>query len=139
MSSSADRYKSHNESSSIDDEHEEIIMLINGFDELLRQGGTAEQIIDLFAVVLWNIRSHFESEEQFMLKHSYADYQSHKTEHDRLLDELGGIMKDCENGAYADRHLSLAERFTDWFNAHLAEMDAPMIAFEHQKQGDTDA
>ena len=137
MSSSADRYKSHNVSNSVDDEHQEIIKLVKGFDELLRQGGTAEQIIDLFAVVLWNIRSPFESEEQLMLQNSYAGYQPHKTEHDRLLDELSGIMADYENGAYADRHLSLAERFTDWFEAHLAEMDAPMIAFEHQKQGDT--
>ena len=134
MSSSGDRAKFHVKAKTIDDEHHEIIMLVNGFDELLRRGGTAEQIVDLFAVVLWNIRSHFETEERLMLKHTYTGYQSHKAEHDRLLDELSGIMSDCENGAYADGHSSLAKRITDWFNAHLAVMDAPMIEFEHQNR-----
>jgi len=134
MSSSTDREKSRIKVKSIDDEHHEIIALVSGFDELLRQDGTAEQVIDLFAVVLWNIRSHFETEEQLMLEHTYVNYQAHKAEHDRLLEELSGIMTDCENGAYAHRHLSLAERITAWFNTHLAAMDAPMIEFEHQKR-----
>lgn len=139
MSSAADRGISHNTSNTIDDEHQEIIMLINGFDELLREGGTAEQIIDLFAVVLWNIRSHFETEERLMLKHTYANYQSHKAEHDRLLEELTGVMTDCENGTYTDRTQSLAKRITDWLNAHLAKMDAPMIEFEHKVLEDQNA
>lgn len=132
MSSTEDRAKSRQASTLIDDEHREIIMLVNGFDELLRQGGSAERIIDLFAVVLWNIRTHFEAEERLMREHAYADYQVHKAEHDRLLDELNGIMSDCERGAYNDRYLSLAGRISDWLNAHLEKMDAPLVDFEHQ-------
>ena len=133
MSSAAQPTLSPSNMSSIDEEHREIIQLIQEFDELLGAGGTAEQVIDLFAVVLSNIKSHFEEEEQIMLKSNFAGYQPHKTEHDRLLDELNGIMKDCEQGAYADRHLTLARRITDWFTTHLEQMDAPMIEFEHQQ------
>lgn len=118
---------------SIDIEHREIIQLINDFDALLRQGGTAEQVVDLFAVVLSNIKSHFEEEEKIMLKDGYDGHEVHKAEHDRLLDELRETMKDCEHGDYADRHLTLARRITDWFESHLEKMDAPMIEFEHRQ------
>ena len=117
---------------SIDEEHREIIDLMHEFDGLLSKGGSKEQVVDLFAVVLSNIKSHFEDEERLMLKSDYAGYQSHKAEHDRLLDELNETMKNCEHGAYADRHMTLARRITDWFTTHLDKMDAPMIEHEHR-------
>ena len=67
-----------------------------------------------------------------MLESRYEGYQSHKAEHDSLLDELRETMKDCEKGAYADRHMTLARRITDWFTAHLERMDAPMIEAGHK-------
>ncbi|MDA1324516.1 MAG: hemerythrin family protein [Proteobacteria bacterium] len=134
MSSAVQPAISHFGLESIDEEHRDIIQLVHEFDALLCEGGTADQIIDLFAVVLSNIKLHFEDEERLMLRSNFADFQSHKTEHDCLLDELNGIMKDCERGAYADRHQMLAKRITDWFKTHLKKMDAPMIEFEHRQQ-----
>lgn len=131
MSTAATLMPSPSGSEDIDDEHREILQLIADFDALLRRGGTKDQIVDLFAVVLFNIRSHFETEEHLMLEHAYADYDAHKAEHDDLLRELNEIMTDCEFGAYADRHLALAQRVSDWFSAHTEKTDAPMIAFEH--------
>lgn len=136
MHSTMDHETSRSRFESIDDEHREIILLIHEFDELLCRGGTKEQIIDLFAVVHSNIKSHFNAEEQLMRKHTYADYQAHKADHDRLLDQLDEIMTDYERGAHADRHLSLAKRITDWFAVHFAKMDAAMIDFEHRGHGE---
>ena len=123
------------ESQPIDQEHREILRLIAEFDQLLRKGGTKDRIIDLFAVVLWNIKSHFKTEEQLMLAHASPNYDVHKAEHDRLLNELGAIMEDGAFGAQADRHLTLAKRISDWFSTHLEKVDAPLIAFEHRQHG----
>lgn len=119
---------------SIDDEHREIIDLIHQFDTLLRQGSSVEQVVDLFAVVLSNTRSHFREEEQYMLEVGHDGYRAHKEAHDRLLDELEDTMKDCEDGAYSHRYLKLAQRVSDWFVVHMQKMDEPML-----NAGGTDA
>lgn len=119
----------------LDDEHREIVRLVREFDDLLGRGGSADQIVDLFAVLLANIRSHFADEERLMDDTGYAGYPSHKAAHDSLLDELNGAMIDCEHGAYADRYRALSRRITDWLTEHMDRMDAPLIEAEHRRRG----
>ena len=102
---------------------------------MLSSGGAADQVVDLFAVLLANIRSHFADEDRLMGETGYAGYSSHKAAHDRLLDELNGTMIDCEHGAYADRYKALSRRITDWLTDHMDRMDAPLIEAEHRRQG----
>jgi hemerythrin len=119
----------------IDHEHREIIALIEEFHDLLTEGGSQNQIVDLFGVVLAHVRSHFKSEERFMCEVGYGGYAAHKADHDRLLEELGEVMIDCEHGAHAGRHLTLAERVTDWFANHFETMDAKIDGAQHTLQG----
>ena len=128
-----DTSASPNASEFIDEEHREIISLIREFDELLSQGGTKEQLVDLFAVAFSNIKSHFQAEEAWMREFSYARYQAHKTDHDNLIDELCVIMWDLERGAYSEQHSKLGQRVADWFDSHFEMMDAAMIKFAHQQ------
>ena len=132
MHTAVDTGMSASASESIDEEHREIISLIHQFDELLSEGGTKEQVVDLFAVALSNIKSHFEFEERWMREISYVNYQAHKIEHDYLIDELCEVMTNFERGAYSAQHSKLASRFIDWFAVHFEKMDAPMIEFAHQ-------
>ena len=119
----------------LDDEHREIIQLVHDFDDLLNNGGSADQVVDLFAVLLANMKSHFADEERLMAETGYAGYSAHKASHDRLLDDLDGTMVDCEHGAYADRHKALSRHITDWLSEHMERMDAPLIEAEHRRQG----
>lgn len=135
MSSAVQSAATGTELECLDDEHQEIIRLVHDFDGLLSAGGTTEQVIDLFAVVLANIKHHFDDEERLMRKWGYDDYAAHKAAHDRLLEELKEVMTDCEKGAYAERHGALARRISEWFSAHLERMDAALIEAGHGHKG----
>ena len=111
----------------IDDEHLEIIRLVRDFDNLLRQGGTTEQTIDLFAVVITNIKEHFSFEEQYMREQNHGLYKEHRGDHIRLIEDLDAIMADLERGAHIGRHHRLAEWIAEWFDNHFSRFDALML------------
>ena len=50
-------------------------------------------------------------------------YANHKSEHERLLDDIQDIMEDYERGAYEDAEAVLAERLRRWFGGHFTTKD----------------
>jgi hemerythrin len=62
-----------------------------------------------------------------MRKHAYDEYEAHKAEHERLLDEIRDIM-DSASTAYAS---SLSTVVRDWFVNHFKSKDARL----HKKLG----
>jgi hemerythrin len=55
-----------------------------------------------------------------MRKHRYDEYEAHKAEHERLLDEIRDIM----DGAEEDYGAALSETVRDWFVNHFKSKDA---------------
>lgn len=72
---------------SVDIESLETICIIDKPYSHLRQDETAEQVVDLFAVVLPYYGSHFEEKEPLTLNPGDDGDQRHAVWHDRLLDE----------------------------------------------------
>lgn len=107
----------------VDADHREMIGLINDFHDLLLQGGTRAEIIDLLSVVSANINIHFKAEEEAMRRIDYPDYRIHKADHDRLLEEINEIARDYEADNYLNRQMALGARVRDWFDTHFFDMD----------------
>jgi hemerythrin-like metal-binding protein len=121
---------------SVDEDHRQIIKLINDFHDLLLQGGSRAEVIDLLGVVYTNIRSHFVSEEEIMRSMDYPDYRIHKADHDRLLEEIDEISSDYEAGKYFNKPLALADRLKNWFDTHFFDMDGKLHRLEHREKAD---
>jgi hemerythrin len=62
-----------------------------------------------------------------MRKHAYDEYEAHKAEHEKLLDEIRDIM----DGATADYGSALSATVRDWFVNHFKSKDARL----HKKLG----
>ena len=58
-----------------------------------------------------------------MRERSYDQLVQHKTDHERLLDEIRDIMEDFEASAGFDER-SLAQRLDAWFSRHFETHDA---------------
>jgi len=108
----------------VDHEHRELIDLINALHGQLASDARAETISEFLGEVFARISAHFALEETIMRKHSYDQYEDHKTDHEKLLDDIRDIMDDFEAGKYLAYDEALAAAVHDWFVDHFKTRDA---------------
>lgn len=108
---------------SMDDEHREMIDLINTTYEKLESNSDAIQIEACLGEILSTISAHFALEERMMRRSQYAEYQAHKNDHEELLEQIRDLMDDffADSGAGTER---LEQSLSDWFAGHFATFDA---------------
>ena len=107
----------------MDDEHREMMNLINDVYAKLASDPSAVQVDDCLGVVYNTISMHFALEEKLMRENHYSEYEAHKDEHEELLDQLRDLMDDF----HADPKSGgtrLASSLSDWFAGHFSTFDA---------------
>ena len=107
----------------VDHEHQEIIALINKLHDAMSGDNATISVIDFLGEIYTHISAHFALEEKIMQSHKYDQYTDHKSDHERLLDELRDIMDDYEENAYfSDKEF--ATHVERWFTDHFKTRDA---------------
>ena len=108
---------------SMDDEHREMIELINDVYAKLGAAPDAAAIENCLETIFTTISMHFALEERIMRDCGYDEYADHKDDHEDLLDEIRDLMDefvaDTDKGAKL-----LEERLSAWFGNHFASFDA---------------
>ncbi len=72
----------------IDDEHKQLIKLINDAGQALEQRENREALLHVLDELVQYTRDHFAREEIIQLKIKYPDYVEHKLEHQELVQKL---------------------------------------------------
>ena len=107
----------------VDHEHRELIELINALYESLEGAQSEIAVAEFLGELYARIAAHFALEEKIMRDSDYDEYEDHKADHERLLDDIRDLMDDYENGVYVD-----VERFgrllDEWFSEHFRTRDA---------------
>ena len=109
---------------SIDHEHRELIALINEIHDKVDSDLHKSAVLEFFGALHASISSHFALEEVIMRAAGYDEYEAHKEEHERLLDDIRDIMDaydTAEGNTYRD---SLSGHLEEWFSEHFRTMDA---------------
>jgi len=108
---------------SVDHEHKEMINLINTVYDNLSSNAPKEQIEDFLGEIYTKISAHFALEEKIMKVKGYDEYEEHKQDHERLLDEIRDIMDFYQtDGYFSDK--DLADQLERWFSEHFRTRDA---------------
>ena len=115
----------------VDHEHQELVEIINALHAEIEGGAGPERVHDFLGEVFAKIAAHFALEESIMRKHAYDEYEAHKAEHERLLDDLRDIMDEVEAGSPEDYRRALSGTVRDWFVNHFKSKDARL----HKKLG----
>jgi len=115
----------------IDHEHREIVHRLNTFFAFAACGGTGEEAITRLGEVYAWISAHFALEENIMRAHSYDQFEDHKDDHERLLDDIRDIMDECRAGTFTGRDVALQERLEAWFVGHFKLMDSRLHRMLH--------
>ena len=108
----------------VDHEHRELVELLNQLHAELGRDAPADTVSAFLGEVFARISAHFALEESIMRKHDYDQYIDHKTDHEKLLDDIRDIMDDFEAGEYTAYDEALANAVRDWFINHFKTKDA---------------
>jgi hemerythrin len=109
----------------VDHDHQELIALINELYGRLHTDPTIDEIADFLGEVYARIAAHFALEERIMRDRNYDQYADHKTDHERLLDEIADMIDRCESGEL-QKPETLGPLLDRWFSEHFKTRDARM-------------
>ena len=107
----------------VDHEHQELIGLINDLHDAMSGEDASVTVMDFLGEIYAHVAAHFALEEKIMRKQHYDQYQDHKDDHERLLDEIRDIMDDYEESAYFSDE-EFASQLGHWFTNHFKNKDA---------------
>ncbi len=108
----------------VDLEHRELVDLINELHGQLGSDAEPDTVSAFLGEVFARISAHFALEESVMRKHNYDEYEAHKTDHEKLLDDIRDIMDDFEAGQFDNYDEALSGAVRDWFVNHFKTKDA---------------
>ncbi len=107
----------------VDHEHRELIALINALHGRLTAPGDDVGVAEFLGELHAQISAHFALEERVMRSRRYPALESHKADHERLLDEIRDIMDGYDlHGRYDPDALGAA--LDAWFSVHFRTHDA---------------
>lgn len=107
----------------VDEEHKELISHINQLYDQLALPMDVIAIESLLAELQADISAHFALEELLMEQAGFAEYEAHKRDHQRLLDEIDDLIFQFEEDSETGRKL-LKSTLSDWFGIHFTSFDA---------------
>lgn len=105
-----------------DDEHKQLIALVNQLHDAMKMGQGKQVIGDILRGLISYTRNHFASEERLMKSHAFPEYEKHKKEHNQLTLSVLDLQKEYEAGN-APLSQSVMAFLKDWLTDHIQGMD----------------
>ncbi len=118
----------------IDSQHETLISQINAIHEAMLQGADKADLDGLLSQLLEHTRSHFAYEEDLMSRYRYAEYETHRSEHNRLLEHLEDMVVRYRSGELL-LSFAIVVELKGWATIHIEKSDKPLGVFLSNKHG----
>ncbi len=112
----------------LDYEHRKLVEVMEALCNSFDRAGSAGEVSDLFATLHAGASAHFALEESIMREKKYPFYDTHKADHERLLDKIRFMMEAYEDGMCTDCGTSLQTCLETWFAGHVADADTGLRA-----------
>jgi hemerythrin len=113
---------------SIDEQHNKLIELINNFYENIESSSNNDNILKLIGGLKDYTQIHFATEEKYMLRHNYSDYNAHKKEHDMFVSKIRAIEEKIRQGKLVVS-FEITGFLKDWLKNHIQITDKKYSSF----------
>jgi hemerythrin-like metal-binding protein len=117
----------------IDDQHKELVKLINSLYESIQEGHASETVDITLNRLLQYVEVHFETEELAMQKRYYPDYKNHLSLHEEFRTKVLDLKKEQLQGKEIAT-FELLNFLADWLRNHIAHQDALFGKFVHDTE-----
>ncbi len=116
----------------IDSQHKQLFELISRFYEAICQKEAKRGMSEALQGLVDYTKTHFMTEEAYMLKYDYPLYKGHKLEHDIFIEKVAGFQTRFQEGRLLIP-AELANFFRDWLSKHILVKDQDYAPFLHKK------
>lgn len=107
----------------VDHEHVRLIDLVNEAGDALAGTAGRADVESCLGEIYARVAAHFALEESMMRAKGYDEYDDHKADHERLLDEIREIMESARDTPRERLAGELGERLKSWFVVHFKTKD----------------
>jgi methyl-accepting chemotaxis protein len=112
---------------SIDDQHQELIRLINELHAACLAGTATEKLIPQLEFIGRYAVSHFSHEENTMTRHQCPAAAQNKAAHAKFLADYQRMMGQAKSGgANTSLAIELKKMLADWLSAHICKIDSQL-------------
>ena len=111
---------------SLDYEHRKLVGVMEALCDSFDNAPSTGAVSDSFDVLYAQVSAHFAREERLMREKRYAFYDAHKTDHERLLEQIRHMMEAYEEGKCADCGMSLRTCLETWLADHVRNADTAL-------------
>lgn len=108
---------------SIDEQHQQLIDLINRLNVAMAQGEPASVIADILNGLTQYTKIHFAYEEKLFDMHGYPESDSHSAEHQKMIDRVDQFHFEFEQDPSGAISLELMQFLTNWLTGHIQGSD----------------
>ena len=105
----------------MDQDHQQIIALMNSLDQAHEKKAGVAEIDRAFKTLANFTRKHFSDEEAYMEKIGYTGLQSHKMIHAKLLASMDEHYQKFRSSSQLDEQVFIFLRF--WLKSHICGID----------------
>ena len=107
----------------VDHDHRNLIDKINAIYGSLGLQMDILKVEAMLSDLQADISEHFALEELLMHQAGFVEYETHKQDHESLLDQINDLIFSFSEDPHAGREL-LTSQLSDWFGRHFTTFDA---------------
>ena len=104
-----------------DEQHKKLVNLINKLHDS-KQNQKEEGLGLILNELVSYTKTHLKCEEKLLQEHQYPDYESHKANHDNLVEQVLEMQKKYNSGD-TSMTTDLAVLLNDWLAEHILVVD----------------
>ena len=106
----------------IDEQHKVLAGLVNEMHEAIQEHHAHDAVRGILDRLASYTKTHFVVEESLMRILNYPDYETHKGEHDALIDQISALQEKLDAGK-ASVNFELMHFLKVWLTKHIMESD----------------
>lgn len=116
----------------IDTQHKKLIKIINELNDAMGSGKGKEILSKVLFELINYVNTHFKTEEEYMVKYSYDEYEQHRYEHEKLTDEVKRFYQDFNAGKVV-LSIQIMNFLRNWLMDHILIKDKHLGKFLNEK------
>ncbi|MGB9852179.1 MAG: bacteriohemerythrin [Candidatus Kapaibacteriota bacterium] len=116
----------------IDNQHKQLIRIINELHEGMGTGKGKDVLGKVLFELIQYVNTHFKTEEEYMKKYGYNEYEAHRYEHEKLTDEVKRFHEDFKSGK-AILSIQIMNFLRNWLMDHIIVKDKKFGKFLNEK------
>jgi len=116
----------------IDDQHENLVKLINKFYDSLQEDSYKENLSQIISSLVDYAEYHFATEEELMKKFDFSEFAEHQAEHNAFILKIKDFSKRYETGKMV-LSSEVTRYINNWVNTHLLGTDKKCAKFLNTK------